>query len=79
MRMAVAALEYPEASVTATEDVWFLIDRLAAGMVVDQDCAKSCQTVLPIPCADGHTPGATALGLLSSSHSLVHFAAVPLI
>ena len=28
-----------------------------------QDCAKSCQTVLPIPCADGHTPGATALGL----------------
>ena len=47
--MAVAALEHPEASVTATEDVWFLIDRLAAGMVVDQDCAKSCQTVLPIP------------------------------
>jgi hypothetical protein len=56
-----------------------LIDRLAAGMLVDQDCAKSCQTVLPIPCADGHTPGATALGLLSPSHSLAHFAAVSLI
>ena len=53
--------------------------RSAAGMVVDQDCAKSCQTVLPIPCADGHTPGATALGLLSPSHSLAHFAAVSLI
>src|SRR6201987_4532586 len=38
-----------------------------------QDCAKSCQTVLPIPCADGHTPGVTALGLLSPSHSLAHF------
>jgi hypothetical protein len=34
---------------TSYEDGSFLIDRLAAGMVVDQDCAKSCQTVLPIP------------------------------
>ena len=52
------------AGMTSYEDGSFLIDRVAAGMVVDQDCAKSCQTVLPIPCADGHTPGATALGLL---------------
>jgi hypothetical protein len=44
-----------------------------------QDCAKSCQTVPPIPYADGHTPGATALGLLSPSHLLAHFAAVSLI
>jgi hypothetical protein len=68
-----------ERVMTSYEDGSFLIDRLAAGMVVDQDCAKSCQTVLPIPCADGHTPGATALGLLSPSHSLAHFAAVSLI
>ena len=46
-----------ERVMTSYEDGSFLIDRLAAGMVVDQDCAKSCQTVLPIPCADGHTPG----------------------
>jgi len=64
---------------TSYEDGSLLIDRLAAGMVVDQDCAKSCQTVLPIPCAGGHTPGATAPGLLSPSHSLADFAAVSLI
>jgi hypothetical protein len=64
---------------TRDKDGSLLIDRLAAGMVVDQDCAKSCQTVLPIPCADGHTPGATALGRLSPSHSLAHFATVSLI
>ena len=68
-----------ERVMTSYEGGSFLIDRLAAGMVVDQDCAKSCQTVLPIPCADGHTPGATALGLLSSSHSPAHFAAVSFI
>ena len=68
-----------ERVMTSYEDGSFLIDRLPAGMVVDQDCAKSCQTVLPIPCADCHTPGATALGLLSPSHSLAHFAAVSLI
>jgi hypothetical protein len=55
-----------ERVMTSYEDGSFLIDRLAAGMVVDQACAKSCQTMLPIPCA-GHTPGATALGLLSPS------------
>jgi hypothetical protein len=54
---------------TSYEDRSLLIDRLPAGVVVDQDCAKSCQTVLPIPCADGHTPAATALGLLSPTHS----------
>ena len=59
-----------ERVMTSDEDGSFLIDRVVAGMVVDQDCAKSCQTVLRIPCADGHTPGATALGLLSPSHSL---------
>jgi hypothetical protein len=65
---------------TSYEEGWIVPDRpLAAGMVVDQDCATSCQTVLPIRCADGHTPGATALGLLSPSHSLAHFAAVSLI
>jgi hypothetical protein len=68
-----------ESVMTSYEDGSLLIDRLAAGMVVDQDCAKSCQTVLPIPCADGHRPGATALGLLSPSHLLAHFAAVSLI
>jgi hypothetical protein len=68
-----------ERVMTSYEDGSFLIDRSPAGMVVDQDCAKSCQIVLPIPCADGHTPGATALGLLSPSHSLAHFAAVSLI
>ena len=68
-----------ECVMTSYEDGSFLIDRVAAGMVVDQDCAKSCQTVLPIPCADGHTPGVTALGLLSPSHLLAHFAAVSLI
>jgi len=68
-----------ERVMTSYEDGSFLIDRVAAGMVVDQDCAKSCQTVLPIPCADGYTPGATALGLLSPSHLLAHFAAVSLI
>ena len=56
-----------ERVMTSYEDGSFLIDRVAAGMVVDQDCAKSCQTVLPIPCADGHTLGVTALGLLSPS------------
>jgi len=68
-----------ERVMTSYEDGSLLIDRVAAGMVVDQDCAKSCQTVLPIPCADGHRPGATALGLLSPSHSLAHFAAVSMI
>jgi hypothetical protein len=37
-----------ERVMTSYEDGSFLIDRLPAGMVVDQDCAKSCQTVLPI-------------------------------
>jgi hypothetical protein len=64
---------------TSYEDGSLLIDRLAAGMVVDQDCAKSCQTLLPLRCAVGDTPGATALGLLSPFHSLAHFAAVSLI
>jgi len=31
-----------ERVMTSYEDGSFLIDRLAAGMVVDQDCAKSC-------------------------------------
>jgi hypothetical protein len=68
-----------ERVMTSSEDGSVLIDRLAAGMVVDQDCATSCQTVLPIRCADGHTPGATALGLFTASHTLAHFAAVSLI
>ena len=33
-----------ERVMTSYGDGSFLIDRLAAGMVVDQDCAKSCQT-----------------------------------
>jgi hypothetical protein len=33
-----------ERVMTSYDDGSFLIDRLAAGMVVDQDCAKSCQT-----------------------------------
>jgi hypothetical protein len=47
-----------ERVMTSYEDGSLLIDRLAAGMVVDQDCAKSCQTVLPIPAptATRHAP-----------------------
>jgi hypothetical protein len=61
---------------TSYEDGSLLIDRLAAGMVVDQDCAKSCQTVLPIPAPTATRHARPALRLLSPSHLLAHFPAV---
>jgi hypothetical protein len=68
-----------ERVMTSYEDGSFLIDRLGPAWlsirIARSHVKQCCRFVVPT----ANTPGATALGLLSPSHSLAHFVAVSLI